>query len=165
MINNDSSTERLNQAKQPSAETDTAEDPRQELENAIKGSHQVLVTVTTVFPLTPFPGTITIDRAKLTITRRNFFKVAEVMSIRIEDVLNVTATVGPLFGSLKLTSRVFNIEKPYKMEHFWREDALRVKRITQGYIIALQKDIDCSALSTRELSGMLDELGKDDHDT
>lgn len=138
---------------------------KKELENAIKGSHQVLVSATTVFPLTLFPDTVTVDRAKLTITHRNFFKQAEVMSIRIEDVLNVTAQVGPMFGSVIITSRIFNVEKPYKVNYFWRDDALKIKRITQGYIIALQKEIDCSSLKTSELSKMLDELGKDDHAT
>ena len=162
MADHDNSTGHLSQTA-PDETPGKQEDPKQELENAIKGSHQVLVSATTVFPLTIFPDTLIVDRAKLTITRRSFFDVAEVMSIRIEDVLNVTAQVGPLFGSVKITSRIFNIEKPYRVNYFWREDALKIKRITQGYIIALQKEIDCSALSTRELAAMLDELGKDDH--
>ncbi len=157
MDGNDTAAKPMTQATHP-------ETPKQELKQAIKESHQVLVSATTVFPVALFPDTITVDRAKLTIARRTFFKVAEVMSIRIEDVLNVTANVGPIFGSIKITSRIFSIEKPYTVDHFWREDALKVKRITQGYIIALQKEIDCSNLSTEELSSMLDQLGKDDHD-
>jgi hypothetical protein len=130
-----------------------------ELAKAISDSSELLAKATTVFPFTIFPDTITIDRAKVTITHREFFKVGEVMSMRIEDILNVTAHVGPLFGSIQISTRFFDQHKPYAVNYFWREDALKIKRILQGYIIAIQNEIDCSALSTRELSAKLDELG------
>jgi hypothetical protein len=148
-------------AQQPQASVSTPFESKQKLREAIRGSGQVLTTVTTA--LTPFPDTLTVDRAKLTLTRRTFFSTAEVMSIRIEDILNVTTTVGPVFGSVKIVSRVMNTEQPYVINHFWRKDAVRFKRITQGYIIALQRGIDCSALHSNELAAMLDKLGEDDH--
>ena len=151
----------LPSVQQSQPQVSTPAESKQELREAIKGSGQVLATATTV--LTPFPDTLTVDRAKLTVTRRSFFSVAEVMSMRIEDVLNITATVGPFFGSVKVISRVMNAEKPYVVGRFWRKDAVRLKRITQGYIIALQRNIDCSSLPTHELAMMLDKLGKDDH--
>lgn len=132
----------------------------QELEQAIGASSDVLVRAQTVFPLTLFPDTLTIDRTKLTITHRNFFKAGEVLSISIEDILNVTASVGPFFGSIKLSTRFFDLNRPYTVDHFHRADALRIKRIAQGYIIARQKKIDTSALSTEELAKLLDDLGK-----
>lgn len=153
------------QISPPAAESEpkvaTPEESKRELQQAIKGSGQILATATTT--LTLFPDTLTVDRAKLTVTKRTFFSTAEVMSIRIEDVLNVTATVGPLFGSVKIVSRVMNTEKPYTVGRFWRHEALRLKRVTQGYIIALQRNIDCNSLPTKELAAMLDKLGEDDH--
>jgi len=139
----------------------TPEEAREQLQEVIKGSNEVLATATTAVPV--FSDTLTIDRAKLTVTKRTFFSTAEVMSIRIEDVLNVTAAVGPIFGAIKIVSRVLNTEKPYTINYFWRDDALRLKRVTQGYVIALQRGIDCSSLPTKELSAMLDRLGEDDH--
>ena len=130
-----------------------------ELAQAIGESYDVLARAETVFPLTLFPDTITIDRSKITITQRSFMKSGEVLSIRIEDVLNVTAKVGPFFGSLLIATRFFNPEKPYMIDHFWRADVLRIKRVLQGYLIARQHNIDCSKLSTEELSHTLDELG------
>jgi hypothetical protein len=132
----------------------------EQLSRAIGAAHEVLCTVTTVFPFTLFPDTVTIDRSKLTVTRRQFFKMADVMTLRIEDVLNVVAHVGPIFGSVEIATRFFSEKKPYRVNYLWRNDALRIKRIMQGYIIALQKKIDCSALATHELATMLDELGK-----
>ncbi len=145
---------------QNAAPNATPAESRQELHEAIRGSGEVLASATTV--LTIFPDTLTLDRAKITITKRQFFSTAEVMSLRIEDVLNVTASVGPFLGSIKITSRVMNTDKPYTIGRFWREDALRIKRITQGYVIALQRKIDCSTLPVPELVDMLEKLGQDD---
>ena len=153
------------QASPPGAEAKPqAADPnqtRQELQQAIAGSNQVLATANTLIPV--FADTLTLDRAKLTLTKRTFFATAQVMSIRIEDILNVTASVGPIFGSITITSRVFNNQKPYTINYFSRGDAMRMKRITQGYVIALQQGIDCSTLPTAELAKLLDQLGEDDH--
>jgi hypothetical protein len=132
----------------------------EELVEAIGTSHDILMRAKTVFPFTLFPTTISVDRTKISITERDFFKIGEVLSIRIEDVLNVTATVGPILGSIKIATRFFNPEKPYVVDMLHRSDALKFKRIVQGYLIARQQEIDCSTLPTKELAKMLDELGK-----
>lgn len=133
---------------------------KQQLAQAISGSHQALATATTVFPFTLFPDSVIVDREKFTVTHRIFVRVAEVISIRVEDILNVTADVGPFFGSLKISTRFFDPDKPYAVNYLWRSDALKIKRIMQGYIIAIQRRIDCTALSTPELAKLLDELGR-----
>lgn len=132
----------------------------EELVETIGDAHDILVEATTVFPLTLFPDTITVDRTKITVTHRNFFMAGEVLSIAIEDVLNITAMVGPFFGKIRIATRFFDPNKPYEVDHFWRDDALKIKRIVQGYLIARQKDIDTSALSSKELARTLDELGQ-----
>lgn len=134
-----------------------------QLQDAIGDSQDILATATTVFPFTLFPDTITIDRSKLTVTHRTFFMVGELFSIRIEDILSVTADIGPFFGSLKITDRFFENDakkRPYAINYLWRHDALRLKRIIQGYIIATKKNIDCSPLKPAELTAMLEDLGK-----
>ena len=131
-----------------------------ELVETLGDSTDILVQATTVFPLTLFPDTIAVDRTKITVTHRNFIRAGEILSIAIEDVLNITATVGPFFGKITLATRFFDPNKPYEVDHFWRDDALKIKRIVQGYLIARQKEIDTSALSTTELAKALDELGK-----
>jgi len=141
----------------------TPQEVRKELREAIVGSNDILTTAKTT--MTIFPDTVTVDRAKLTVTKRTFWRSAEVTSINVTDILNATATVGPIFGTVKVMSRILNSEKPYNIGLFWREDALRIKRVLQGYIIALERNIDCGKLSTKELSELLDKLGEDDHHT
>lgn len=141
-----------------------AAEAKKELKQAIRGSHEIIAQATTVFPFTLFPDTVTVDRAKLTITKRQFFSIAEIVSIRIEDILNVTANVGPFFGSLHIVSRVLTNET-MEIRYLWREDALKLKRILQGYVIAIQKKIDVTSLEISELSKLLDNLGLGDPDS
>jgi hypothetical protein len=130
------------------------------LKKAVGGAHEILLTATTVFPFTLFPDVITLDREKLTVSNRMFFRVAEVTSMRIEDILSITADVGPFFGSLKITTRFFDESEPHTVNYMWRHDALRFKRVVQGYIISRQKGIDCSPFSPKQLADMLDKLGQ-----
>lgn len=132
-----------------------------DLKKIVSQSHEVLMSANTVFPLTLFPDTITIDRTKVTITRRDFFWSSDVLSIRIEDVLNVQATVGPLFGSLTVASRVMSTVDHFQIRHLWRGDSLRLKQIIQGYVIAQHNKIDTSHLRKKELIETLIELGHD----
>ena len=150
------------QSSPPVEESMTADQAKEELQQAIQGSNEILAQATTTLAL--FPDTMIIDRAKVTITKRTFFRSAEIMSIRIEDVLNATCTVGPILGTVKMASRALNTEQPaVSIGKFWRNDAKKLKRVLQGYVIALQRSIDCSALGTKELSKMLEELGADNH--
>ncbi len=138
----------------------TKQQATEELSKVVNESNDLLTKATTVFPLTLFPDTVSLDRTKLTITHRDFFKVGEVVSFRIEDILHITADVGPFFGSIQIVSRFFDQKKPYRVTFLKRDDALRLKRITQGYIIALQRQIDCSSLTNAELASLLNQLGR-----
>lgn len=131
------------------------------LKELVSRSHELLASANTVFPLTLFPDTIALDRTKVTITKRDFFWSSDVLSIRIEDVLNVSVSVGPLFGSLTIASRVMSTVDHFRIDHFWRRDAIRLKHIIQGYVIAQHNDIDTAHLEKKELIETLMELGHD----
>ena len=125
---------------------------------AIK-AHDVLLEANTVFPFILFPDSIAIDREKVTVVRRPFFRTAKIVSVRIHDLLNVEADVGPFFGSVHLTSRYF-LNNPESIHFLWRSEAARVQRLLQGYIIAQQEKVDCSNIPKDELIVLLDDLGR-----
>lgn len=151
----------LQQVQAPPGTALSKQQARQQLGAIIGGAHEVLIKADTVFPFTLFPDTVSVDRQKITVTHRVFFGIAEVVSLRIEDILSINADVGPFFGSIKITTRFFDHkEPPYVVNFLWRGDALRLKRIVQGYVIATQQHIDCSSFGTKELAAMLDKLGQ-----
>lgn len=129
---------------------------------AIK-AHDILLSANTVFPFILFPDTITIDREKVTIVHRPFFRMAKIVSVRIHDLLNVEADVGPFFGTVHLTSRYF-LNNPESINYLWRSDAAKVQRLLQGYIIAQHEKIDCSKIPKEELCILLDDLGRGSSD-
>lgn len=132
-----------------------------ELQKKVRQSHQVLAIVRTVFPLTLFPDSIVVDRTKVTIIHRTFFWSADTISFQIEDILNVSASVGPFFGSLTVASRVMSTIDHFNVNYLWRRDAIALKHIIQGYIIAKHNHMDTDNLSQSELVATLSELGID----
>lgn len=132
-------------------------------EDMILRSNEVLVRATTVFPLTFFPDTVILDRTKLTVIRRNFFFSEDVMSIRIEDILNVSANIGPFFGSITIATRVMSTDDHFTIYNFWREDVMHLKHMIHGYVIARHNNIPCDHLTLEQLTHTLQELGHEKH--
>lgn len=132
------------------------------LKSVVKRSHEVLASARTVMlPFNMFPDTVVVDRSKITITKRTFFWSSSVISIRIEDVLNVGISTGPLFGSITISSRVMNSTDHFQVNYFWRGDAVKLKHMIQGYMIALHNNIDTKDLSREQLIETLLEIGRD----
>ena len=131
------------------------------LKTIVRQSHEILAQASTIFPFTLFPDSVIVDRTKVTIIKRNFFWSEDVVSIRIEDVLNATSGVDPIFGSLNVSSRVMNSTDHYQIKFLWKRDAMHLKHLIQGYVIAQHNDIDVSHLDRNELIKTLCELGDD----
>ena len=120
--------------------------------------HDVLFRANTVFPFNLFPDTVIVDREKLTFITRYFFSIAKITAIPIRDLLNVEADIGPFFGSVHTSSRFF-ITTPYSIKFMWRKDAIQLRRLLQGYIIANEQDIDCTKIEKVKLIALLNDLG------
>jgi hypothetical protein len=137
------------------------EDSERALKKAIQDSSEVLAEATTVFSISKTQ--VVLNRPKLVIEKRSPLGARNVTSFRIEDVINVTAAVGPIFGTIKIITKSNGPAATHSIGLFWRGDAVRLKRTIQGYIIALEKKIDLDVLPTAELRILLNELGTDDH--
>lgn len=125
-----------------------------ELKKVVAHSHEVIASARTFWPFF-FPHEIILDRTKVIIIKRIFFWSSDVISIRIEDVLNVSGSVGPLFGSVTIASRVMSTVDHFEVDRFWRDDARRMVRVIEGYLIARQNGIATDHLSCTELADVL----------
>lgn len=133
----------------------------EEIKELTKRSNEVLCSARTVFPFSLFTDHVVLDRTKLTITKRDFFMSSQVMSIRIEDVLNVTTDVGPFLGSITVAIRIMNSDDHITVNNLHRYDAIHLKHIIQGYVIAQHNKIDVAHLNKEELVETLTDLGHD----
>lgn len=133
----------------------------EKLKRIVKRSHQVLASARTVFPVTLFPDSIIVDRTKISIIKRDFFWTSNVISFQIEDVLNVGCAVGPLFGSLTIASRVMSTVDHFQINYLWRNEAIFMKHLIQGHIIAKNNKLETDKLTKKEMVETLCELGID----
>ncbi len=127
-----------------------------QLKEVVVHSRQVIAAAKTVVPLV-FPQEVILDRTKITVIKRNFFWSSDVVSMRVEDVLNISSSVGPVFGSITISSRVMNSVDHFEIDGFWRKDATWLERIIQGYLIARQNGVPTDHLSCEELAKTLYE--------
>lgn len=135
-------------------------DQIQELHEEAEKAKDVLVKAESVFPFMLFPDTIAVSRTKVAVTIRSFFKVAEVISLQVSDILNVEADTGPFFGSLKIYTRIYGTD-PLRITFLSRKNTIAVKRVLEGHVIANMKQMDISNLERKELVGLLKSLGSD----
>lgn len=131
------------------------------LKRTVKKAHEVLANVQTVFPLTLFPDSIVVDRTKVSIKKRSFFLTSNTISFQIEDILNVSCGTGPIFGSLTIASRVMSTIDHFQIDRLWRADAIFLKHLIQGHIIAKNNKLETDQLSIEEMIETLRELGLD----
>jgi hypothetical protein len=132
--------------------------PEEKLMYTTKESQETLLTADTVFPFF-FRDTIQIDREKLTIVHRSSFRTANIISVQISDILSVQGRVGPLFGSLVLSSKYF-INSIQTVDFLRRRDVLKFQRLIQGSLIAHHEEIDCSSIEKIQLVALLTDLGQ-----
>ena len=128
------------------------------LEDISNKSQEILFEASTVFPFNFIPDTIRIDREKITVANRPFFRTAKIDGIPIRDILDVQVSTGPILGSVLLYSRYFE-SKPISINFLRKDDATKLRRILQGYIIANEQKIDCSNIEKNQLVTLLTKLG------
>lgn len=143
--------------------------PKGGLSRRRRGEHQInevktqtediLYEAETVFPFTLFPDTVKVDREKLTLAKRDFFRTATITSVPISEIMSIEANVGPFFGSIHLILRFFN-DNERNIRFFWRQDAINLQRLIHGFIIAHHKGIDLSKVPSKELRETLTQIGQ-----
>lgn len=150
----------------PNDPTSTDEDQKtnqQKHDELMELAHQtkdILIKAESTFPFVLFPDTIAVSRTKVAITKRTFFKVAEIISLQVSDILNVEIDTGPFFGSIRIFTRIYG-SKPLRITFLSRKDAVDVKQIIEGHVIAHKQDMEIDTLSKDELIQLLKRLGSD----
>ncbi len=142
--------------RQPPIKENTAEE---KLIYTTTAAQDTLLRATTVFPFVLFPDTIQLDREKLTITHKSFFRTSDIISIQIGDILNVQGNMGPFFGNLVVSTKYFN-HNTQTINYLRRRDVLEFQRLIQGSIIAYHRGIDCSNIECTQLVALLTDLGQ-----
>lgn len=129
------------------------------LANLVTKSKSVLFRAKTVFPFTLFPDTLIIDRTKITIVHSQFFLSESIISINIEDILNVNINSGPIFSTLTIGGRFFTQNK-IVLEYLFKNQAIKAQKIISGLILVKKKGISLKNIPNDKLIPSLKEIGK-----
>lgn len=122
-------------------------------------AQDILFEADTVFPFTLFPDTITLDREKLTVATRSFFRVAKIVSVPVTSISSAEVDVGPFFGSLHMASKYF-VQNTYSVNFLPRSAAIQLQHLLQGFIISQEKKIDLTDIEKDDLLLLLADLGQ-----
>lgn len=144
------------------AELTGSQEPQEVHEQLIdvtEKAQDILFEADTLFPFTLFPDTITIDREKVTIAQRVFFRMARIVSSPLSSIISAEATMGPFFGSVTLSSKYF-VNNTYSINFLSRGHALKIQHLLQGFIIAQEKGIDLTDINEADLKILLADLGQ-----
>lgn len=126
----------------------------------VGGAEDNLLSVHTVFPFVMIADTLKIDRQKLTVVHNSLFGGSQTASIRLRDLRNVQTDIGPLFGSITLTSQHF-LNNTQTIRFLKRKDIIEAQRLLQGFMIAHEAQIDTDNIEHSELKSLLNKLGKE----
>lgn len=141
--------------KQQDAATET-----QKLTNLAEGASDNLFLAKTVFPFVLFADTIKIDRQKITIVHNDFFWKSQTASTEIKNIMNIAADVGPLFGSITITSKHFQ-NNTQTIKYLKRSDVATAQRLLQGFMIAQRAKINTDDIDKKQLLRLLNDLGQE----
>jgi hypothetical protein len=123
-------------------------------------SHDNLFVAKTVFPFVLFTDSLKIDRQKLTIVHNSFFRTAQTASTEIKNIINVQTELGPLFGSMTITSKHF-LNNTQSIQFLKRKDISAAQCLLQGFMIANRAHVDTSNIEKRQLLSLLSDLGQE----
>jgi hypothetical protein len=126
------------------------------------GSQDNLFVAKTVFPFVLFADTLKIDRQKITIVHNDFLGKSQTASTEIKNIMNIEADVGPLFGSLTVTSKHF-LNNTQTIKYLRRRDVAMAQRLLQGFMIAQRAEIDTDNIEREQLLVLLNSLGQENH--
>jgi hypothetical protein len=124
------------------------------------GAADILLTGRPVFQFDLIGDTLKMDRQKLTVVHNTLFGASQTASIRLKDLRNIEADIGPLFGSITLTSQHF-LNNTQTIKYLKRKDITEAQRLLQGFMIAHEAQIDTDNIEHSELKSLLNKLGQE----
>lgn len=142
--------------------TPIVEKNQETVNQILQRSQNVLLYISAVFPLDPFPDTLIVDQSKITILHRNFIGFEHIHSILIEDVTDVTVDTGPFFATIYITdSNNPRFPKIISVSHLKRRDARRARNIIQGLLAAKREGVEfVEGMDLSQITQSIERIGK-----
>lgn len=134
------------------------EEAKQQIDKLVQNSSEIICRYKTVFPFDFFPDQIVVTRDKVDIIYGVFFLSKEVLSILIPNIYEITIDFSLLFATL--TFRVIGFQDdPLPVTFLKKNEAIILRRIITGMVIAHKENIDLKHFDVKELRQKLEQIG------
>lgn len=121
-------------------------------------STTILFKCSSFFPFDFFPDEITIEPTQVNIRIKTFFLTSHLLTIPIKNITDIHVQTSLIFASIKIidTSATDNT-----IELHWlkKQDAIRIRKIVQGLISAINEEIDVLKIDSKVLRKQSEILG------
>jgi hypothetical protein len=135
--------------------TKKAED-RQMVNDLIKKSNRLIISISSLFPWDFFPNTIEVEEGRVTFIFRELFS-SQSHSVDIKDIANVFMQSTLFFATLQIVSRTF-VQNDITVGHLNLGDARKVKTVIEGLRTLSEHEIDTSNYGVDELIAKIEEF-------
>lgn len=123
----------------------------------VKRSNRILLSLSShALPFDPFPDILNIEEGRITIINRHFLS-SEVHSIDIKNISNVLINTTIFRSQLVIISKTYE-ENEIKLRNLRTHEAVFARRLIEGLRVFVQKGIDTSSYTKKELIAKLEEL-------
>jgi len=123
----------------------------------VKKSNRILLSISShTFPFDPFPDTLNIEEGRITVINRRMLN-SEIHSVDIKDISNVFINTVVFYSQLAIISKTFE-ENEIKIANLRTKEAIYARRIIEGLRVFINKKIDTSDYSVKELLDKLQQL-------
>lgn len=124
---------------------------------------QLLFRCQTVFPFTLFPTTIEVTQRRINLHYAGSFMANSLVPIMIDDVLNITASTGLVFGSIGFELR-FSEKNLEPIAFLHKRDVIELKQIILGLIEVNRRHVNLDQLPKAERRQYIETIGASQQD-
>lgn len=138
---------------------------RQKLENIVDRHEVELIRARAVFPFDLFPDIVIVDTTKVTIVRKQMFATEAIITIPLKDVADTHVQTALFLASVTIAymphSTSPGMLKPEEesVSCLKRSDAIAIKNILKGVLVAAAEEIDLARLTPEEVASVISRFG------
>ncbi|HVT01597.1 MAG TPA: hypothetical protein VHE53_05235 [Patescibacteria group bacterium] len=136
----------------------SSEETKKVLSTLIHTTCEPIFKTKTVFPFTLFPDEVIVDREKISIVTKVFFSSERIQSVMFNNISDLYVDTNLFFGALKIIDKYF-VQNVVTVRYLPKEDAVKIRKIIQGFIVVQKEEIDVSRVPDKELLPYIEEIG------
>ena len=119
---------------------------------------RVLYSLKSLFPLDPFPTTITIQPSTISIVHNLFGLSQNLMTVTMEDIFTVEVEAGLFFANLRIQQKQ-PLLPIVEITYLWKDQAMKARRIIQGLLVVQAKNLEIPDMKASEVIPFLEDIG------